>query len=590
MEETKICPKSTCKYNGIAQSIIEFTHKKIKNKLNKYCRSCYSGNKDKINIEPKLCKFFKSSCIVGNKLQNPDQFISADGKNITDECLTCRKNRVKKDKNKETFVIPIYPKEFALANNYLICNYAGCIYKKNYQPPENFINKQTNEKTKNCQSCRDNKRESNEKRIKKNIELGNEETLIITAQRKEKKRAKNLKQTIEELEKDVLIGYRICHHRDCKFRVKPIIEFIDKIGVMRDCCYRCRRKRDKAEVNRSKNKIKIAQKWTLRQRSLKKLIEILKKNIKEDEKVCEHRDCKLRVQHKDNFIDEHNKPTVNCISCRHNQRIYSKLSHQRARADLIKREWINQQQRIRRLSDPEQYGEYNRRRRINPTNKIKDYIAKCEKGDKPEGVEFNLLFEDAEEYCLSDCYYCGYYPENKQQINGIDRVDNKESYYPDNCVPCCKDCNFMKGISQIDIFIKRCKHLAYKFNLEIENAQSNVSDIFYDDKKVEKEFNKLSISRLYSSYKYRAKKRNIKFELTKNTFNNILKLDCTYCGYSKFNNHNNMTIDRINSNDAYTLNNCVPACSCCNYMKHKIDLNMFKTKITNIVIRHGANY
>ena len=47
--------------------------------------------------------------------------------------------------------------------------------------------------------------------------------------------------------------------------------------------------------------------------------------------------------------------------------------------------------------------------------------------------EFKTLSEQ-------ECYYCG-----KEGPNGIDRVDNTRGYKKDNCVPCCKHCNYVKG-------------------------------------------------------------------------------------------------------------------------------------------------
>ena len=42
----------------------------------------------------------------------------------------------------------------------------------------------------------------------------------------------------------------------------------------------------------------------------------------------------------------------------------------------------------------------------------------------------------------ADCYYCGKFPN---KVNGIDRVNNSVGYTYDNCVPCCKRCNYLKN-------------------------------------------------------------------------------------------------------------------------------------------------
>ena len=38
------------------------------------------------------------------------------------------------------------------------------------------------------------------------------------------------------------------------------------------------------------------------------------------------------------------------------------------------------------------------------------------------------------------CHYCG-----TPGPNGIDRIDSAIGYVEDNCVPCCKHCNYVKG-------------------------------------------------------------------------------------------------------------------------------------------------
>lgn len=43
------------------------------------------------------------------------------------------------------------------------------------------------------------------------------------------------------------------------------------------------------------------------------------------------------------------------------------------------------------------------------------------------------------------CAYCGGDVTQWSQGYWIDRVHNERGYAPDNCVPCCKPCNFEKG-------------------------------------------------------------------------------------------------------------------------------------------------
>jgi hypothetical protein len=52
-----------------------------------------------------------------------------------------------------------------------------------------------------------------------------------------------------------------------------------------------------------------------------------------------------------------------------------------------------------------------------------------------------------ESISLKDCVYCG-----KEGPNGIDRIDSNIGYEIDNCAPCCKHCNYVKGNLPMELF------------------------------------------------------------------------------------------------------------------------------------------
>ena len=75
--------------------------------------------------------------------------------------------------------------------------------------------------------------------------------------------------------------------------------------------------------------------------------------------------------------------------------------------------------------------------------KYKTYAKRAETRFQGQPVinedEFNELTK-------KNCNYC-----DKEGANGIDRVNNSIGYTLDNCVPCCKHCNYVKGnLSQVD--------------------------------------------------------------------------------------------------------------------------------------------
>jgi hypothetical protein len=57
-----------------------------------------------------------------------------------------------------------------------------------------------------------------------------------------------------------------------------------------------------------------------------------------------------------------------------------------------------------------------------------------------DGREFFLTFEEFMKLWQKPCTYCG----NAIATIGIDRKENANDYYIDNCVPCCTRCNSMK--------------------------------------------------------------------------------------------------------------------------------------------------
>lgn len=61
---------------------------------------------------------------------------------------------------------------------------------------------------------------------------------------------------------------------------------------------------------------------------------------------------------------------------------------------------------------------------------------------KSRGLEFSITLDDFARIINMPCYYCG---EKDEVRRGIDRADNALGYTPDNCLPCCWDCNRAKG-------------------------------------------------------------------------------------------------------------------------------------------------
>lgn len=108
----------------------------------------------------------------------------------------------------------------------------------------------------------------------------------------------------------------------------------------------------------------------------------------------------------------------------------------------------------------------------------KQLFQVCKRNGKMNGTGFTLSFKQWMALSLSNCFYCGCPPSNTRKdigrrghlvseevvfYNGIDRVDNKKGYFPENSVASCRKCNFAKGHANQNDFIiqvfKIYKHL-----------------------------------------------------------------------------------------------------------------------------------
>jgi hypothetical protein len=116
----------------------------------------------------------------------------------------------------------------------------------------------------------------------------------------------------------------------------------------------------------------------------------------------------------------------------------------------------NDEQRAQRASKM-----YSKRKRYSPQESSARKVWKSRYNEMP--------FEDFYEISQNKCYYCSCLPSNtlnaavkhssrqmKDQgaflYNGLDRIDNSSPHSKDNCVPCCKYCNYSKRERSLELF------------------------------------------------------------------------------------------------------------------------------------------
>ena len=175
---------------------------------------------------------------------------------------------------------------------------------------------------------------------------------------------------------------------------------------------------------------------------------------------------------------------------------------------------------------------------------------------RDKNLDFQLSYEEYEKIVCGKCYYCGIIAD--KGFNGIDRKDQKQGYFIENCVNCCQMCNYMKKSLSDKIFIKRIEHILV-YNKIVENGNL-YPEIFANH----------IYGVNYRTYRHRANEKKFDFEITEQQFNEITKKDCYICGKQNSSEHRN-GIDRYDSNIGYLIENCRSCCGECNYMKNNYD-------------------
>jgi hypothetical protein len=109
-------------------------------------------------------------------------------------------------------------------------------------------------------------------------------------------------------------------------------------------------------------------------------------------------------------------------------------------------------------------------------------LSAYKKGAADRSLRFDLLDEEFLQLTSCDCHYCGIEPQQvfRRNIgngpyiyNGIDRKDNAVGYTMENCVSCCKVCNYSKSSSGETEFIEHCLKVAdhHRSKIDLDNLE-----------------------------------------------------------------------------------------------------------------------
>lgn len=235
---------------------------------------------------------------------------------------------------------------------------------------------------------------------------------------------------------------------------------------------------------------------------------------------------------------------------------------------------------------------------------------------KKRKLEWKLTDIEAFEFMISKCGYCGDEPSIPENKNGIDRIDNNVGYIFDNCVACCKYCNYAKFTNNINDFKIWINNIYVNFisSEKCENVNESIQIIIETIKLkcINDEINfqlrpktKRGEGRNKLGYKYPSDygKFNDNRSLAVKHLSGIKKLakvrgklwnlhdiygfelclsDCFYCGKKSNWPDKRNGIDRVNNNIGYIESNTVPACIECNIAKSNSSVDEFKNWIIRL--------
>lgn len=334
---------------------------------------------------------------------------------------------------------------------------------------------------------------------------------------------------------------------------------------------------------------------------------------KNEKKVDDTKNCTncCKEMNLSNFLsDDQKKLYDTCINCRLLGRIADKKRPEHWKEYYLKnpeqyrqtkKEWkeMNKDKIIKYcksyrykqfLENPQKYHEKNKLSmakyrmehaemfmKIYIKNKIDEkYKLRCYKNRaNKNNIGIYLSDEEFTEMFFMDCFYCGRSAitdvekiDENSGLNGIDRLDNNESYSKDNCVPCCKTCNYIKLAFDYVSFFNMCEHIL--------TYQKVIDGKFYYDS-----FCNYGELKKFNNYKKSAEKRNKCFELNCSEFNEITLNSCYICG-KKNNEYHKNGIDRYDNEIGYIYDNCKACCANCNYMKKNLSFDYFINHLKKI--------
>jgi len=183
--------------------------------------------------------------------------------------------------------------------------------------------------------------------------------------------------------------------------------------------------------------------------------------------------CTRGLQPIHEFVNEKGRECSTCNKCRTKGKKYdAKPERREAHNELQKEKEYYKEWRAKQLEErPDEFRQHNNQvhstwRAENAEHSANWYrtnvnhrLDALKRAAIIRGIEWKLSNEDAKEMLTSPCVYCKHI-DLEVRVNGIDRLDSNVCYTVENCRPCCKNCNYMKGTYDPITFINLAKRIA----------------------------------------------------------------------------------------------------------------------------------
>jgi hypothetical protein len=216
--------------------------------------------------------------------------------------------------------------------------------------------------------------------------------------------------------------------------------------------------------------------------------------------------------------------------------------------------------------------------------------------DSRKGREFSLSIDQFRKLITGTCEYCGTRDHKKlikgQEIDmyGIDRVNPHIGHTVDNCISCCKMCNWAKNSLMLPDFLDIIRNFKFQKFEPISFPKDGIG--------------RLKIPS-YKSFTDKDKYGNKISTMTKEDISWLVGQNCFYCGATPQENFDRVkrssisvkkvvvynSIDRVDSSKLHDRDNVVCCCQFCNMAKRNLSIDDFYShimKIRNNLRKHGV--